>query len=129
MTRFWISLEDAVKFVLDSFEMMQGGELYVPRIPSMKILDLAKAISPKSELLEIGIRPGEKLHEEMISAEDSRRTVKVSKDRFLVLPVVAEWEFRVPTGESMEERTAYASDTNDLWMDSIEIAKFIESLN
>jgi UDP-N-acetylglucosamine 4,6-dehydratase len=129
MTRFWISLEDAVKFVLDSFEMMQGGELYVPRIPSMKILDLANAISPKSELLEIGIRPGEKLHEEMISAEDSRRTVKVSKDRFLVLPVVAEWEFRVPTGESMEERTAYASDTNDLWMDSTEIAKFIESLN
>jgi UDP-N-acetylglucosamine 4,6-dehydratase len=129
MTRFWISLEDAVKFVLDSFEMMQGGELYVPRIPSMKILDLAKAISPKSELLEIGIRPGEKLHEEMISAEDSRRTVKVSKDRFLVLPVVAEWEFRVPTGESMEERTAYASDSNDLWMGSAEIAKFIESLN
>jgi len=129
MTRFWISLEDAVKFVLDSFQMMQGGELYVPRIPSMKILDLANAISPKSELLEIGIRPGEKLHEEMISAEDSRRTVKVSKDRFLVLPVVAEWDFRVPTGEFMEERTAYASDTNDLWMDSTEIAKFIESLN
>jgi UDP-N-acetylglucosamine 4,6-dehydratase len=129
MTRFWISLEDAVKFVLDSFQMMQGGELYVPRIPSMKILDLANAISPKSELLEIGIRPGEKLHEEMISAEDSRRTVKVSKNRFLVLPVVAEWDFRIPTGESMEERTAYASDTNDLWMDSTEIAKFIESLN
>jgi UDP-N-acetylglucosamine 4,6-dehydratase len=129
MTRFWISLEDAVKFVLDSFDMMQGGELYVPRIPSMKILDLANAISPNSELVEIGIRPGEKLHEEMISAEDSRRTMKVSKDRFLVLPVVAEWEFRVPTGESMEERTAYASDSNDLWMDSAEIAKFIESLN
>jgi UDP-N-acetylglucosamine 4,6-dehydratase len=129
MTRFWISLEDAVKFVLDSFEIMQGGELYVPRIPSMKILDLANAISPNSELVEIGIRPGEKLHEEMISAEDSRRTLKISKDRFLVLPVVAEWEFTVPTGESMEERTAYASDSNDLWMDSAEIAKFIESLN
>lgn len=129
MTRFWISLEDAVKFVLDSFEIMQGGELYVPRIPSMKILDLANAISPNSELVEIGIRPGEKLHEEMISAEDSRRTLKISIDRFLVLPVVAEWEFKIPTGESMEERTAYASDTNDLWMDSSKIAEFIESLN
>jgi UDP-N-acetylglucosamine 4,6-dehydratase/5-epimerase len=129
MTRFWISLEDAVKFVLDSFQIMQGGELYVPRIPSMKILDLANAISPNSELIEIGIRPGEKLHEEMISAEDSRRTLKISKDRFLVLPVVAEWEFKVPTGESMEERTAYASDSNDLWMDSSKIAEFIEGLN
>jgi UDP-N-acetylglucosamine 4,6-dehydratase/5-epimerase len=129
MTRFWISLEDAVKFVLDSFQIMQGGELYVPRIPSMKILDLANAISPNSELVEIGIRPGEKLHEEMISAEDSRRTLKISKDRFLVLPVVAEWEFKVPTGESMEERTAYASDSNDLWMDSSKIAEFIEGLN
>ena len=129
MTRFWISLEDAVKFVLDSFEIMQGGELYVPRIPSMKILDLANAISPDSEVVEIGIRPGEKLHEEMISIEDSRRTLKISKDRFLVLPVVAEWEFKVPRGESMEERTAYASDTNDLWMDSSKIAEFIESLS
>ena len=129
MTRFWISLEDAVKFVLDSFEIMQGGELYVPRIPSMKILDLANAISPNSELVEIGIRPGEKLHEEMISAEDSRRTLKISMDRFLVLPVVAEWKFKVPVGESMKERTAYASDTNDLWMDSSKIAEFIEGLN
>lgn len=129
MTRFWISLEDAVKFVLESFQIMQGGELYVPRIPSMKILDLANAISPNSELVEIGIRPGEKLHEEMISAEDSRRTLKISKDRFLVLPVVAEWEFKVPSGESMEERTAYASDSNDLWMDSSKIAEFIEGLN
>lgn len=129
MTRFWISLEDAVKFVLDSFEIMQGGELYVPRIPSMKILDLANAISPNSEIVEIGIRPGEKLHEEMISAEDSRRTLKISMDRFLVLPVVAEWEFKVPVGESMEERTAYASDSNDLWMDSSKIAEFIEGLN
>ena len=128
MTRFWISIEDAVKFVLDSFEQMQGGELYVPRIPSMKIIDLAKAISPDSEIVEIGIRPGEKLHEEMISAEDSRRTIKVSSNRFLVLPVVAEWSFDPPKGEVMSERTAYASDTNDLWIDSAEMAEFIERM-
>ena len=128
MTRFWISIEDAVKFVLDSFELMQGGELYVPRIPSMKIIDLAKAVSPDSEIVEIGIRPGEKLHEEMISAEDSRRTIKVSNNRFLVLPVVAEWSFEPPKGEIMSERTAYASDTNDLWMNPSEMAEFIEKM-
>lgn len=128
MTRFWISIEDAVKFVLDSFELMQGGELYVPRIPSMKIIDLAKAVSPDSAVFEIGIRPGEKLHEEMISAEDSRRTIKVSSNRFLVLPVVAEWIFEPPKGEVMGERTAYASDTNDLWIDSAEMAEFIERM-
>jgi len=128
MTRFWISIEDAVKFVLDSFELMQGGELYVPRIPSMKIIDLAKAVSPDSAIVEIGIRPGEKLHEEMISAEDSRRTIKVSSNRFLVLPVFAEWTFEPPKGEVMSERTAYASDTNDLWIDSAEMAEFIERM-
>ena len=129
MTRFWISIDDAVKFVLDSFEIMQGGELYVPRIPSMKIVDLATAISPNSEIVEIGIRPGEKLHEEMISAEDSRRTIQVSRNRFLVLPVVAEWNFNIPEGEVMRERTAYASDTNELWLDSSDMAEFIERMN
>ena len=129
MTRFWISIDDAVKFVLDSFEIMQGGELYVPRIPSMKIVDLATAISPNSEIVEIGIRPGEKLHEEMISSEDSRRTIQVSRNRFLVLPVVAEWNFNIPEGEVMKERTAYASDTNELWLDSSDMAEFIERMN
>ena len=129
MTRFWISIDDAVKFVLDSFEIMQGGELYVPRIPSMKIVDLATAISPNSEIVEIGIRPGEKLHEEMISTEDSRRTIQISRNRFLVLPVVAEWNFKIPEGEVMKERTAYASDTNELWLDSSDMAEFIERMN
>jgi UDP-N-acetylglucosamine 4,6-dehydratase len=129
MTRFWISIDDAVKFVLDSFEIMQGGELYVPRIPSMKIVDLATAISPNSEIVEIGIRPGEKLHEEMISAEDSRRTIQVSRNRFLVLPVVAEWNFNIPEGEVMRERAAYASDTNELWLGTSDMAEFIERMN
>lgn len=129
MTRFWISIDDAVNFVLESFEIMQGGELYVPRIPSMRIVDLATAISPNSKIVEIGIRPGEKLHEEMISAEDSRRTIKVTRNRFLVLPVVAEWNFNIPEGEVMKERTAYASDTNELWLSSSEMADIIERMN
>lgn len=127
MTRFWISIDQAVKFVLDSLEMMTGGELYVPRIPSMKIVDLARAVSPNSTLEEIGMRPGEKLHEEMISSDDSRRTV-ILKDRFVVMPVVAEWGYNPPKGVAMVEDSAYRSDTNDQWMSESEIKKFIEAL-
>jgi UDP-N-acetylglucosamine 4,6-dehydratase len=127
MTRFWISIESAVKFVIDSLEMMTGGELYVPRIPSMKIIDLAHAISPDSKLEEIGMRPGEKLHEEMISADDNRRTL-ILQNRFVVTPVVAEWGYVPPKGEQMQEGKAYRSDTNDMWMSESDIKKFIEQL-
>lgn len=127
MTRFWISIEDAVKFVIDSLEMMKGGELYVPRIPSMKIVDLAHAVSADSKLEEIGMRPGEKLHEEMISADDSRRTI-ILDNRFVVTPVVAEWGYSAPTGQTMPEGQAYRSDTNDRWISASDIKKFIDQL-
>ena len=127
MTRFWISIENAVKFVIDSIEMMTGGELYVPRIPSMRIIDLAHAVSPDSKLEEIGMRPGEKLHEEMISADDSRRTV-ILQNRIVVTPVVAEWGYVPPKGEEMPEGNAYRSDTNDMWMTASDIKKFIDQL-
>jgi UDP-N-acetylglucosamine 4,6-dehydratase len=74
MTRFWITLPQAVQFVVDSFDRMQGGEIFVPKIPSTTIVDLATAIAPEAEQQIIGIRPGEKLHEEMISANDAHRT-------------------------------------------------------
>ena len=124
MTRFWISIENAVKFVIDSLEIMTGGELYVPRIPSMKIVDLARAVSPESKLEEIGMRPGEKLHEEMISADDSRRTI-IQENRFVVTPVVAEWGYVTPDGEIMPEGHAYRSDTNQMWVSESDIKKFI----
>ncbi len=124
MTRFWISIEEAVNFVLDSLEMMSGGELYVPRIPSMKIIDLADAIAPGVTIEEIGMRPGEKLHEEMISADDSRRTI-ILHDRYLVMPVAAEWGFTPPAGKKTQEGHAYRSDTNDTWMSQEDIKKFI----
>jgi UDP-N-acetylglucosamine 4,6-dehydratase len=127
MTRFWISIQEAVKFVIDSLEMMTGGELYVPRIPSMKIVDIAHAVSAESELEEIGMRPGEKLHEEMISADDSRRTI-ILDNRFVVTPVVAEWGYSAPTGQTMPEGQAYRSDTNDMWMSASDIKKFIDQL-
>jgi len=127
MTRFWISIEDAVKFVIDSLELMTGGELYVPRIPSMKIVDLAHAVSADSKLEEIGMRPGEKLHEEMISADDSRRTI-ILDNRFVVTPVVAEWGYKAPAGQTMPEGQAYRSDTNDMWISASDIKKFIDQL-
>ena len=127
MTRFWISIQDAVKFVIDSLEMMTGGELYVPRIPSMKIVDLAYAVSAESKLEEIGMRPGEKLHEEMISADDSRRTI-ILDNRFVVTPVVAEWGYSAPKGQTMAEGQAYRSDTNDMWISALDIKKFIDQL-
>ena len=127
MTRFWISIESAVKFIIESLEMMTGGELYVPKIPSMKIVDLARAVAPNSKVVEIGMRPGEKLHEEMISADDSRRTVILEK-RYVVTPVVAEWGFEQPKGIAMPEGVAYKSDTNDLWMSESDIKNFIKNL-
>jgi UDP-N-acetylglucosamine 4,6-dehydratase len=127
MTRFWISIDSAVKFVIDSLEMMSGGELYVPRIPSMKIVDLANAVAPGAKLEEIGMRPGEKLHEEMISADDSRRTI-ILENRFVVTPVVAEWGYETPIGSRMPEGQAYRSDTNELWMSELDIKNFIKKL-
>lgn len=127
MTRFWISIESAVKFVIDSLEMMTGGELYVPKIPSMKITDLAYAVAPGAKLLEIGMRPGEKLHEEMISADDSRRTI-ILENRYVVTPVVAEWGYEPPIGATMPEGRAYRSDTNEMWMSELDIKNFIKNL-
>ena len=124
MTRFWITLDQAVEFVLESFEIMQGGELYVPRIPSMKIMDLAQAIKKDFKYEEIGIRPGEKLHEEMISPDDSRRTVELS-NRYVVSPIFAEWGFTPPKGKAVEDGFNYRSDTNDLWLTIEELQKLI----
>lgn len=125
MTRFWITLQQAVRFVVDSFDHMNGGELYVPRIPSMRIVDLAAAIAPTAPVHEIGIRPGEKLHEEMIGSDDSRRTVRVG-DRYVVLPSVAGWGFAPPDGGVLvPDGFAYRSDTNDLWLDAEELSDLV----
>ena len=124
MTRFWISIESAVEFVLESLEIMNGGELYVPQIPSMRITDLARAVAPNADQIEIGMRPGEKLHEEMISADDSRRTL-ILNNRYLVMPVIAEWGYIPPTGVQMREGAAYRSDTNENWMTEADIKGYL----
>jgi UDP-N-acetylglucosamine 4,6-dehydratase/5-epimerase len=127
MTRFFITLPQAVKFVMDSFEMMHGGELYVPRIPSMKITDLAQAIAPGAAMHNMGLRPGEKLHEEMISAEEGRRALRMG-DRYVLQPDLAAWGYQPPTdGEPVADGFHYTSDTNDQWFTLEEITKILET--
>ena len=126
MTRFWITLDQAVSFVQEAFREMNGGELFVPRIPSMRITDLAMAIAPDSEIKEIGIRPGEKLHEEMISSDDSRRTIK-QDNKYIISPISAEWNYIEPLGDKLPEGFSYKSDTNDLWLTIEDIKKLTNS--
>ena len=116
MTRFVITLPQAVEFVIKAFDDMTGGELYVPRIPSMRVTDLAEAVAPKLKTAVVGIRPGEKLHEEMISSEDALRTVR-RDDCYVVEPTLAIWGgFSRSHGESVQDGFAYTSDTNDQWL-------------
>jgi len=127
MTRFFITLPQAVRFVLDSFEMMHGGELYVPRIPSMKITDLAQAVVPGAAMHNSGLRPGEKLHEEMISAEEGRRALRLG-DRYVLQPDLASWGYQPPPdGVPVPDGFHYTSDTNDQWFTLEEITKLLET--
>jgi UDP-N-acetylglucosamine 4,6-dehydratase/5-epimerase len=128
MTRFWITLEQAVQFVVDRFEQMQGGELYVPRIPSVRLPDLAEAIAPGAQTHDVGIRPGEKLHEEMIAADDARRTFRTG-DRYVVMPYLQQWRAQEPpVGEPVEDGFAYRSDSNDQWLDVEAVRKVLEQV-
>ncbi len=116
MTRFWITLDQAVRFVVDSFDLMHGGELFVPRIPSVRIMDLAEAVAPECPTHEVGIRPGQKVHEEMISPDDGRRTLRFA-DRYVVQPAIATWGYRPHAGgERLGDGFCYRSDRNDAWL-------------
>ncbi len=119
MTRFWITLEQGVDFVLSSFEMMQGGEIFVPRIPSMKISDVAQVMAPGMATKIVGIRPGEKLHEIMVTADDARNTLQLD-DRYIIEPTFAYWDKNNYLGrnaKSAPEDFRYSSDINDEWLD------------
>lgn len=113
MTRFWITLEQSVHMVLRSFEIAGGGEVLVPKIPSMKIADLAAAIAPGMPTVEVGIRPGEKLHETMITAEDSRHTIDIG-DYYVIKPET--FHYRGPEGKPVPEGFSYNSGTNEQWL-------------
>ena len=129
MTRFWITLPQAVDFVIDSFTDMKGGELYVPRIPSMTVVDLAEAIAPGTDMVEIGIRPGEKLHEEMIAAADAPRTL-ARDDSYVVAPTLAMWGgYEAPAGAPVPSGFSYSSDNNDQWLSIDELRGMLASLD
>lgn len=127
MTRFWITLEHGVKFVMSCFVMMHGGEVFVPKIPSMKVVDLAKAMAPKLKHEVIGIRPGEKLHEVMVPEDDSRNTIEL-KDRFIIEPAFTWWSrepYLMSGGEPVAEGFRYSSDNNTEWLSGKSLKKMI----
>ncbi len=126
MTRFWLSLEQGVRFVIHSIEQMEGGEVFVPKIPSTKVTDLAKAIAPNAKLEIIGIRPGEKLHEMLISEDEARHTIELEK-MFVVQPAEATWfgYSWQDRGKILAEGFLYSSDNNSEWLDVEGIKKYI----
>ena len=131
MTRFMITLDKGVQFVLDNLARMQGGELFVPKIPSVNILDIAKAIAPNLPTKIIGVRPGEKLHEAMISKDDAINTLEFD-DYFVIQPAHPWWdnlEYSVVTGgRNVADDFEYSSETNNQWLSSAELAVLISEL-
>jgi len=126
MTRFWITLEQSVRFVLKCIEIMEGGEVFVPRIPSVRIIDLARAIAPESDIDIIGIRPGEKLHEVLISSDEARQTRELDQ-MYVVTPSFPWWrEPTTPPGAPMAPDTTYASDANAQWLGVDELRQMLE---
>jgi len=120
MTRFWISLDQGVDFVLSSLEMTRGGEIFVPKIGSMTMTDVARALGPGLAHRTVGIRPGEKLHEMMISGDDARMTTELP-DRYVIEPQFVEYPrtpFAGDIGRSVDDGFSYSSDTNSEWLDA-----------
>lgn len=129
MTRFMISLEQAVELVWHAFEDMEGGEIYVKKIPSMKVTDLARVIAPQAKQEIVGIRAGEKLHEQMISAEDAYYTYEYP-EHFKILPVINNWgtcENRIKEGKRVSDGFVYSSDNNTEWMTDEEFQQWLDA--
>jgi len=126
MTRFWITLGQGVRFVIKAFDRMLGGELFVPKIPSMRITDLAKAIAPKAKTKIVGIRPGEKLHEVMISVDDARQTRELD-DCYVLQPAFQWWSNNNHAeSQNVPEGFCYSSDTNKQWLTISELQAMIK---
>lgn len=128
MTRFMISLEQGVELVWHAFEDMQGGEIYVKKIPSMKVVDVARSVAPEAEHEIVGIRPGEKLHEQMIGSEDSYFTYEYP-EHYKILPAIHNWSddpFRIKDGKKVPEGFEYSSDNNQVWMSIPDLRNWIQ---
>jgi UDP-N-acetylglucosamine 4,6-dehydratase len=127
MTRFWITLPDAVEFVLSCLALVQGGETFVPRIPSMRLTDIADALAPDAERRVVGIRPGEKLHEVMVTEDEARHAFDLG-DRFVILPQHASWPRTDPDGERLPDGFRYSSDNNDRWLSRDDLAAMVSGV-
>jgi len=129
MTRFMITLDQGVRLVWHAFDDMRGGEIYVKKIPSMKVTDIARVIAPEAEQKIVGIRPGEKLHEQMIGPEDSIYTYEYA-EHFKILPAIHEWDKdanRIKDGKPVPEGFSYTSDNNKEWMSDGDLISWIEA--
>jgi UDP-N-acetylglucosamine 4,6-dehydratase/5-epimerase len=115
MTRFWITLDQAVDFVLDCMTRMGGGEVFVPKIPSMRVMDIAEALAPDAERRVIGIRPGEKLHEVLVTEDESRHCIETDNS-YVILPEYWSWPMREHDGVRLDAGFRYTSDNNDAWL-------------
>jgi len=125
MTRFWITLDQAVELVVKGFNHMQGGEIFIPRIPSMRIMDLAKAIAPECDIDFIGIRPGEKLHEALTGEDEGRNTV-IYKDMYVILPNFSWWKKKnYSDAQKLPEDFIYTSDSNGEWLTVEDLKKIV----
>lgn len=130
MTRFWLKLEQAVEMVLEALEHMHGGELFVKKIPSMHMPDLAKAIAPELKITEIGIRPGEKIHECMITKEDARNTIE-KEGYYIILPDIQRKEIKqfYANEKRVPDDFEYSSGNNDRWLTVEDMRRLIEDIN
>ena len=124
MTRFWMTLEQGVRFVVNSIEVMHGGEIFVPKIPSMKLMGLAETVAPGCEVEVIGIRPGEKLHEALISEDEARNTIELA-EMYVIQPTHPWWSKENWSGKALPEGFRYTSDTNVQWLTGAEIEELI----
>jgi UDP-N-acetylglucosamine 4,6-dehydratase len=125
MTRFWLTLEQGVKFVIRCLEQMHGGEIFVPKIPSMRLLDLAETVAPGCQVEYIGIRPGEKLHEVLISEDESRQTLE-TEDMYVIQPSHPWWKSGNWVGaKPLPEGFRYTSDTNERWLTRRELEELV----
>jgi len=128
MTRFWITLQQGVHFVMTSMAMMTGGEIFVPKIPSMRMIDLAKCLAPDLPIRIVGIRPGEKLHEVMVTEDDSRLTLEFA-DRYIIEPAFRWWDrqpYIASGARAVPEGFSYTSDTNEDWLDAQRLTRLLE---
>jgi UDP-N-acetylglucosamine 4,6-dehydratase len=128
MTRFWITLEQAVRFVIDSLGRVGGGEIFVPRLPSMRVVDIAAALAPEAEHRMIGIRPGEKIHEMLLTEDEARHSFEV-ENGYVILPELASWPLReVEDGQPLAPGFEYSSDENERWLDVEELREMAASV-